>query len=675
MSRKYRQQSTRILNPSPTETKLPLDRPVANYYRQSSEGQIGNISTTIQTLNMAAYLERLGWDKSDIIMIDTDAGVSGTTRIDERQGMKHLYGLIIEQKIGAVACQDEDRLFRDETQIQVNMFIEACKSNHVLVITPSMIYDFAHRTYGTFHARQFRFKCEMAAEYINSIVLGRLYDARRNMFLEGRWAGSSVPTGYMVDMRRTLPDSSKNENWRRYEVFEPYAAVVREYFRLFLSYSGNLTKTLFHIREKGPYYPDPSTCVPPEGYKVLYRIRPNRYGWCPKSKGALANMFSNALYLGHFVFGEAIVRWNNHPPLIDENTFLKAFNYLSMTDLEGNENPHFTPDRRNHRPSKEENRTVDYPLLSGLLFGEREGEWKPVSTQWRSQWQTYDYAFYVQDGFTTPLWRKSARFIDDAVTALMLDKLKSTLDFDAWETAVATFNVSFEVDKRLKEAQLQQLQAVMENYVVSLGSLNSPQLIAAVEKKYLHAQTEYDRLQAELETIKAEEVDIQRIKEILNVFSDAPDNWEFMTADEKRYFCRIFIDRIETTKTGSGTIRITIYWKDDSVDTLHINRVTSRGTRWLPQEITRLVELMESGASKLDIAKEFPERKWKDIYYKYKYTVKQGSGYRYEGTIRKDESYNEYIKRVGLPVESSGSSENSSQRTLYCVCTPSMQAA
>jgi hypothetical protein len=33
---------------------LPVGRPTAVYYRRSSEGQIGNISTTLQTVESAA---------------------------------------------------------------------------------------------------------------------------------------------------------------------------------------------------------------------------------------------------------------------------------------------------------------------------------------------------------------------------------------------------------------------------------------------------------------------------------------------------------------------------------------------------------------------------------------------------------------------------------------------
>src|SRR5262245_25584019 len=137
--RKYRSQehtTTRLA----TETILPTHLPIAIYYRQSTEAQIGNISTTLQTVDMVKYLQQHGWDSTNIHMIDMDGGMSGTTKIDERPGMSRLFGLITQDKIGAVACQDEDRLFRDVTQIQVNIFIEACRAHHVLVITPTMVY-------------------------------------------------------------------------------------------------------------------------------------------------------------------------------------------------------------------------------------------------------------------------------------------------------------------------------------------------------------------------------------------------------------------------------------------------------------------------------------------------------------------------------------------------------
>src|SRR5258707_6956157 len=149
--RKYIKRVEPTSNDSHSPSRLPTDRPVAVYYRQSSDAQVGNISTAMQTIDLPDYLKRLGWTEDKIILIDNDAGISGTTKIDERPGMRKLFDLIIDGSIGAVACQDEDRLFRDLTQIQVNIFIQACLESNVQVVTPSVTYDFAHATMGTFH--------------------------------------------------------------------------------------------------------------------------------------------------------------------------------------------------------------------------------------------------------------------------------------------------------------------------------------------------------------------------------------------------------------------------------------------------------------------------------------------------------------------------------------------
>ncbi len=100
---------------------------------------------------MLTYLLQRGWTEDEIILIDMDAGISGAKKIAERPGIRTLFGLIADGKIRAVACQDEDRLCRDVTQIQVNIFLEACKKANVLVITPSMRYDFADPQMGIFH--------------------------------------------------------------------------------------------------------------------------------------------------------------------------------------------------------------------------------------------------------------------------------------------------------------------------------------------------------------------------------------------------------------------------------------------------------------------------------------------------------------------------------------------
>lgn len=156
-------------------TQLPTQKKIAIYYRQSQDAQVGNNSTAIQKIDLPKHVKHLGWSDGKIVLIDEDEGVSGTLRIDERVGMSRLYHMIISKEIGAVASVNEDRFFRDESQIEPNKFIEACRQNGVLVITPTMIYDFEH----TYHRKQFRFVAEMAAEYIEHQIHGRLHTAKK----------------------------------------------------------------------------------------------------------------------------------------------------------------------------------------------------------------------------------------------------------------------------------------------------------------------------------------------------------------------------------------------------------------------------------------------------------------------------------------------------------------
>jgi hypothetical protein len=86
---------------------------------------------------MVEHLVRLGWAPESIIMIDMDAGISGRKTIEERPGMSELMRLIESQKSGAVAAQDVDRFFRDVTQMQTNIFIDACYRNDPLVTLPT----------------------------------------------------------------------------------------------------------------------------------------------------------------------------------------------------------------------------------------------------------------------------------------------------------------------------------------------------------------------------------------------------------------------------------------------------------------------------------------------------------------------------------------------------------
>ncbi len=628
-------------------SSLPINDPIGVYYRQSTDGQVGNISTSIQTVDMPSYLRSRGWSDEQIYLIDMDAGVSGTTKIDERPGMKHLFELITEGKIRAVACQDEDRLFRDITQIQVNIFIEACRKANVLVITPNIVYDFASEFTGSFHARQFRFKCEMAADYIDTVIIGKLARAKRRLLMEGRWAGSAVAPGFMVDTRKTLPDGSKNSEWRRFVPFPEYAAVVNEYFRLFLSYAGNVHATVKHIHTYGPYYPDPHTTHPPEGFRYLSHMKQFGNGYCPGRNG-LVNLLTNAVLIGHWSVNGVIVRWNNHPGIVPEAVFWKAFNYLSAIDLEGNANTNFRPFATQARPSLEKDRSVERPLCAGMIVSECNGAWKRVGTVWTKDRQEYIYMHSAKYPTEVIYWRRLAYYLDEAIVKMLHKKMEATFAPDIWETTVAHALDDYTDELRRIQAQIATLDRVMENYVVSLATLTTPDMIRAVETRYADAQQEHKRLSEGLAKAQSQVTQIETLEKLKDISDPSLQMWDNLTYAEKRTVLHTFIKIIQATEVDGCGLQLMVIWVDDSTDTVVLPKMMKHGWRtWLASESERLLELIDSGASQVAIAQAFPERTWKQIMDKIADLRGSGSVYFSPKPMHETETYAMYMERTG----------------------------
>ncbi len=646
MSKRYYKPEPPLQAFSDGVSALPINNPIGVYYRQSTDGQIGNISTSIQTIDMPAHLRSRGWLDENIYLIDMDAGVSGTTKIDERPGMRHLFELITEHKIRAVACQDEDRLFRDVTQIQVNIFIEACRTANVLVITPNMVYDFANELTGSFHARQFRFKCEMAADYIDTVIKGKLHRAKRRLLMEGRWAGFAVLPGFMVDTRKILPDGSKNLNWRRYVPFPSYAEVVNEYFRIFLSYAGNVHATVKHIHTLGPYYPDPTVCPPPDGYIFLTQMKRYGNGHCPARNG-LINLLTNATLLGHWSVNGVIVRWNNHPAIVPEDTFWKAFNYLSQITLDGRENPNFRPFAPQSRPSLEKDRPKDHPLCAGMLVSEDNGSWKRVGTVWIKDRQEYVYMHNARYPKELIYWRRTASYVDEAVVTLLHKKLQATFAPNEWDNTIAHANYEYENELRRIRTQISTLERVMESYIASLATLTVPDMIRAVEIRYADAQIEHTRLSQDLAKAKSQVERINVLKKIKDTCDPTLNMWDNLIHDEQRVVLHTFIQTIQATEVDGTGLQVQVIWIDGSTDAVVLPKQMKNGWRtWLASETEQLFTLVDAGASQVSIAQAFPIRTWKQIMDKIAKHRGSGSYYISPKPIRECETYQMYLART-----------------------------
>ncbi len=449
-------------------------------------------------------------------------------------------------------------------------------------------------------------------------------------------------------------------DWRRFVEFEPYAEVVREYFRMFVASGGNLRATNIHIVENGPYYPDPEVCKPPEGYKVVCRIRKVGKGYCPGRMG-LRGILTQAAYVGHWAVNRVIVRWDNHPVIVPKDLFMQAFNYLSPVTLRGQKNAEFRSRQEHRRPSLEIRRTVENPLLSGMLVTGIDGKMRNVGTRWIKLAKAYSYAINAPYPSELMVWSKRATYLDKAVTELVLSKLRDTFDTNAWAEALKSVSKEKGKQRYIQEKRLEAIQTVMHNLLESLETLTSPDMVNAAQARYEDAKTEHERIVAELQVANLEEQQLEALNSLKNKCGPAIENWPNMTREEKRVVLHALIDRIEVSPLPLRGVHIVVWWRDRSSDEFSLSKQASTYTQWIPQAAERLLELVEAGASQLEIAREFPKRRWTMI--RNKYYHEKNCGIKVNPKpIRDYESYLDYLKRVGAEPDSTHSDNSLTQR-------------
>ncbi len=624
---------------------LPTHRPISVYYRQSSEGQVGNISTTLQTVDMVEHLEHLGWERDRILMIDMDAGISGTKKIKERPGMSRVFDLIENGQIGAVAAQDVDRFFRDVTQIETNIFIDACKRNNVLVLTPNMVYDFAHPALGQAHVKMFREEAQRAADYLEYQIRGRLVRSRHWWSERGVWTGRKIAPGFMVDTRKFLPDGTPNPPKGKFVRFDLWAVVVLAYFLLFRAKDGNLEQTWQHIEREGPCFPDVSEDQIPDGFvwRTHLRRRSAITGKLVPSMAGLHYLLTNVVYIGHWVHKQAIVCWDNHEAIIPLDLFMYAYNRLSPTDFLGDPNPNYVPYRPWIRHDKAE-RQCEPPTYSYLVYSDDlpEQPHKKLVSVWNTWAGRYQYQL-TQPPYKTNVWNVRAHIVDKVVDRLLLDRLKATrIDEAAWQAALSSMEHGDHAEIRRLETAIRQAKQTKDNLIASLGMLNNPEMIRRTQARYETADAEIAMLTAELERVRASKRHSLSVVKARPALEQVIARWDEVPRTERRALFEGFAEHISITKLSRSTKRITIAWRDGSTSSYEIAR-ESRGYFWEEDDLQQLRQMVERNADQVEILRAFPQYTWRALQERYAYNFGHGH---WPKTYTGERPYNRHTRWV-----------------------------
>jgi DNA invertase Pin-like site-specific DNA recombinase len=180
-----------------------LQRPAYIYLRQSTPGQVHtHRESTERQYALAERAVELGWDRSQVQILDQDLGKSGTTT-EGRADFHRLMAAVGLGEVGAVFALEASRLSR--SQADWHKLMDICALTDTLIVDHDGIYD-----PNAFNDRVLLgFKGTWSHTELHALRL-RLQDAKLHKARKGELR-CNPPTGYIYDAAGALvvdPDES-----------------------------------------------------------------------------------------------------------------------------------------------------------------------------------------------------------------------------------------------------------------------------------------------------------------------------------------------------------------------------------------------------------------------------------------------------------------------------------
>jgi hypothetical protein len=581
------------------QEQLPTDKKIAQYVRQSTVRQTkhNRQSTAMQDEDLRKRLLKMGWKDADILKFDKDQGKSGQKTIDERVDMNDLYRRIGTCEVGAVACYDPSRLFRDLTRVQYITFVHQCEQHHIPIITWNQIYWTGNRR----ESQALIEKFEEAANYIDETVHGKLLPAKRRAIEEDKsHGGHAVPVGFVL-----AEEEIDHERTRKYYLpYEPHAELVRWLYRRYRELNGNLGRLLHELRSIGFMFPAFSGIK-----KIPHMGLPfdeQRKGYIIKTRDGLTSILTNPAYIGWYVYNGVVVSRQAHAPIVSHVDFAYARARLAPTDLNGE--PNENKPQVNRRSYKTERKA----LLEGVIASDGLPVYAIAS---RGAYVARNNAGDHSTELVVPIARIDQAFAG-AVRALLLhlehrheqgieDSLYARLNELQQQQAEAT--VSFEkqlenLNKGIREAELARRVALQEEYEQGVRE-------ATQQLKRLHSARE--SLQAKTQQAESEEAQLEECKSLLDV---ALRRWDSLPFERQQRFVQLLVSKVNIHDATPHILRIDIIMHEPFNYTLYGHMFRQRGSMvpWEEAELETLKRLYKH-ADRLEILQSLPTRTWVSI--------------------------------------------------------------
>jgi hypothetical protein len=632
-----RERDTQLIRPT-----LRTYKPAAAYARRSDqkakdEETDKSQSREMQTEDMIEWGEKQGWRKKDLFEFFADLGLSGTLRPDQRPDMLRLFDEIDAGKFdhGSVICWQENRLFRDETQIYYNQFIQKCLEHDIVVVVISpyvIIYDFRDE----FACEMFRWKQRESGDFIKRHVKGWMLPARyRAAWVDGEWAGlGDPPTGFIVDF------DEDSKTFKRLIPYEPHAEKKKEIRLLFVELGCNLSLLYRRLEASPIIFPEFEAEVDPRNVKRFKMARYPGGGYYPKGRGTLVSMLTDVSDIGYRAI-EGVIRRNSkgekvidHDAICDRELFDLCYYSLAKTDLDGNPLDGRQP-KRYYRQGKK----GDYGLLKfrirstqGEVRTHIDGSYENGAPTTGGYFIVYDSAEHALQHMVTVAaipCEELDTFIVQRLMEHVRNITRSRESIDEYEKKAKV--VREERAKKTKQIELsmQDIHKKQAGLTISLGGIEAE--IAEAEKAKDEETAEIKRRRKELIDEGIDTLERER-KKLIRALADLEEEaasdlgtldeelenletlWPAYKFVKRRSLINFLIVDVVIDTVSTHWLRVQVTWLHETWGTeeLFYYRKRGRNKEWTEEE-EQIIREHYPTMPKPQIMTLLPERGWESV--------------------------------------------------------------
>jgi hypothetical protein len=439
----------------------------------------------------------------------------------------------------------------------------------------------------------------LAEEFEDAI--GELRVMNRRMFRRkmqkasrGEYVGEPIPPGFYLPVTGRKPNGEFE--YGKMEPYQPHAEIVKQVLEEYVNQAGSRLKT---VRALGsltfPYFPPDlqymerltslRSCLrTTSGYKITSTL--------------IRGIAINPKMIGIWQWGDTEPIAGNHPPVISEELFLKAWQLA-------NDN------------KKPKGRTVNFEPLewSGLLYCMNHPEPHKVSSL-NSKGRYVCQRDYLQEG-TGICLDITAHFLDEPLTSTVLSQLDFTPFTEEILSRLESEDGRSKLEERQTRRQVKKLEEEIKRWRLLLPCCVDDNTGHVDKEKEDYYWEQIREAQRQIEAINVKPVhrdttaiDFNKVRGFLKGLTN---NWHTYSLTSRNQLLKLIIENVELR--GSQDIEATIVWKTGFRQEVIIHRPKSNSKlerRWTEEE-DGLLRMMYPSSSPDILMAALTNRTWKAI--------------------------------------------------------------